>query len=107
MHFSFDVCWFAVLVLVVLSRLSSAACMTAFLLKHADDDVLRFVFLFLGICLPFLCPFLATMSLDGYFLVLFIQSDFPVFFTDRVFALVWFDSVYLVNTAGIVMERLM
>ena len=44
------------------------------------------------ICLSRLCPFLATMSFDGYFLVRFFLSAFPAFFSPTVFP-VWFGSV--------------
>ena len=54
-----------------------------------------FYFIFL------LCPFLATMSFAGYFLVRFLLSAFPVFFpSERVPGLIWFGSVYLVTPAG-------
>ena len=44
--------------------------------------VLLFVFVFLVdlfLWLSLLCPFLATMSFDGYFLVRCLLSAFPVF----------------------------
>ena len=58
--------------------------------------VLLFVFVFLvGIhlyILPLMCPFLATMSFAGNFLVRFLLFAFPAFFlgTCSRFDLVWF-----------------
>ena len=57
-------------------------------------SVLLFVFLFLVdlfYFLSLLCPFLATMSFAGYFLVRCILSVFPTFLrTYSRFDLVWF-----------------
>ena len=53
-----------------------------------------FCFVFIYLFLSLLPLFLATMSLDCYFLVSFLLSDFPgVFFSERISGLVWFNLI--------------
>ena len=64
--------------------------------------VLLFMFVVdLFLCMSLLCPSLATMSSDGYFLVRCLLSAFPAFpffffFSKIVPVLIWLGSVYLV-----------
>ena len=72
--------------------------------------VLLYVFvflvdLFLFLSLPRL--FTVTMSLAGYFLVRFLLSAFPSFFSESVPGLICFGSVYLVTTAEFIVDQLM
>ena len=102
--------------------------MVTFVVRPAEEDVflaLRVLYyyvvslcLFILLCLSFvswfslLSPFLATMSLVGYFHVRFLLSAFPVclfcLFSPTVFVpgLFCFGSVYLVTTAGFVADQL-
>ena len=54
-----------------------------------------------------LCPFLATMSFAGYFLIVVAFCLLSLlFFSERVPGLIWFGSVYLVTAAGFVADQL-
>ena len=71
---------------------------------------LLFILLFLFIyfkCMSLLCPFLAKMSLAGFFPARFILPAFPAFFLRICYVpgLVWFGPVYLVTTVGFVGDR--
>ena len=69
-----------------------------------------FLFVFLVYLFLFLSlsrPFLATKSYADYFLVCFLLSASPAFFSERVPGLIWFGSVYLVTTAEFVADQLM
>ena len=88
-----------------------------FLLYVYYAVVFRFFLLFLSLFLFFacvcfhfvslLCPFLAAVSFAGYFLVCFLLSECPAFFSESVPGLIWFGSVELLTTAGFVADQLM
>ena len=96
----------ASVVLVFMPGLYSAAYMAAFLAQPAEErcmwlPLVCFYFLyFLFSCLSRRCPLLTTfLSVIFCLLSLLISGRIPV--------LIWFDSVYLVTTAGFVADQLM
>ena len=65
--------------------------------------VLLFVFsVFVDSFVNFFPSRMVTMSFAGYFLVRSLLSAFPSFLRKRIPGLIWFGSVYLVTTAGVV-----
>ena len=107
---------------IFLSGLSSAAYVTAFLAKPAEENgflALRVCGCLLFVCLSvvfvscfyfvsYVAHFLATMFFAGHFSCPFFPLVcFPFsFFSDHVPGLIWFDSVDLVITAGFIAEQL-
>ena len=69
-------------------------------LRASGDSQTHTFTLFLS--LP--CPFLATMSFAGYFLVGFFCLLSLLFFSEIIPGLFWFSSVYLVTIAGFVAD---